>query len=71
MEYKDFYRLASYANIAWRGFFSEEEVACNAYEYKLDYDMNGTNGKIIQSLIEQLDEDSSDEAQDFLYELTH
>ena len=33
MEYGNFYDIAKYGNEAWRGFFSQKEIAENAYIY--------------------------------------
>ena len=62
MDYLDFYDLAMYANENWRGGFSERETAENAYIYKVEFDGLGTDSPVIQSLLEQLKEDNTEEA---------
>ena len=43
MEFADFYDIAEYGNSAWKGNFSEKEVACNAYDYKVEFDTSKEN----------------------------
>ena len=38
LEYTDFYDIAEYGNEHWKGSFTPREIACNAYEYKAEYD---------------------------------
>lgn len=66
MDYEDFYDLAEYCNENWRGKFSYRETAINAYVYKTEYDAQGTKSETIKSLIEQLGEDSSEDAQEWI-----
>ena len=68
MDFEDFYDLATYANENWKGGFSYKETALNAYEYKYDYDFAldvKANSTVIDSLLEQLDEDGTDEAKEW------
>lgn len=40
MTYKDFYKIAHYLNQCSNNIFSNEEVACNAYEYLVEYEQS-------------------------------
>ena len=71
MTYKDFYRLAQYANDNWKGCLSNEEIADNARIFYEEYNEDGCAGNNIQSMLEQLFEDGSDEALEFIAELTN
>lgn len=70
MEYKDFHRLATYASEAWRGNFSPAEIAENAYIYYEEYKADGCASDIIQSMLEQLFEDGSHEALEYMAMIT-
>lgn len=64
MDYSDFYDIAVYGNEAWKGCFSQKEIACNAYDYKIDFDYSKASGKITTSIYELLRlliEDGSEE----------
>ena len=68
MDYEDFYCLSEWANENWKGSFSPKDVAVNAYEYKTDYDFAReveANSAVIDSLLDQLDEDGSEEAKEW------
>ena len=52
LDYKDFYNIAEYGNEHWKGKFSPKEVACNAYDYKVEYDLSLTQGKPTGTMIE-------------------
>jgi hypothetical protein len=52
MEYIDFYDIAAHGNIVWKGNFTPREVACNAYDYKVEYDYSKVNGKPTHTMIE-------------------
>ena len=52
MEYDDFYKIAEYGNENWKGSFSPREIACNAYEYKVEYDYSIEQGKPTRTMIE-------------------
>lgn len=72
MEYSNFYDLAKYGNENWKGAYSEKDVACNAYDYKLEFDESKKVGKpthIISELMKLLDEDGSEEAMWFLNDI--
>ena len=72
MEYEDFYDIALYGNEAWKGCFSPKEIATNAYDYKMDFDYSketGTLAPTMFELLKLLDEDSSEEAKDWAFNI--
>lgn len=52
MEYEDFYDIAEYGNANWKGYFTQKEIACNAYDYKVEYDYSIKQGKPTRIMIE-------------------
>ena len=52
LEYADFYDIAEYGNENWKGSFSQREIACNAYDYKVEYDYSIKQGKPTRTMIE-------------------
>ena len=52
MEYADFYDIAEYGNENWKGSFTPKEIACNAYDYKVEYDYSIKQGKPTHTMIE-------------------
>ena len=52
MEYDDSYIIAEYGNENWKGSFTPREIACNAYEYKVEYDYSIEQGKPTRTMIE-------------------
>ena len=52
MEYEKFYNIAEYGNANWKGCFSPKEVACNAYDYKVEYDYSIKQGKPTRTMTE-------------------
>ena len=70
MTYEDFYDIAEYGNANWKGCFTPREIACNAYDYLVDFEQSKVRGgyhisSTIQELLRLLDEDGSEEAIDF------
>lgn len=60
ISYLDFYKIAKYANDAWKGNFAREEISNNAVVYKSDYDYSVEKGKVsgsMQCLIRLMAED--------------
>lgn len=64
MGYEDFYDIAVYGNEAWKGSFTQREIACNAYEYLCEFEdskakkrLNGT----MLDLVDLLMQDNEDE----------
>lgn len=64
MGYDDFYDIAVYGNEAWKGSFTQREIACNAYEYLCEFEdskakkrLNGT----MLDLVDLLMQDNEDE----------
>lgn len=54
IDYSYFYDVAVYANNNWKGFFSEKEIACMAYEYLCDFQTSERNGYASGSMGELL-----------------
>ena len=50
--YDDFYTIAEYGNENWKGSFTPREIACNAYNYKVEYDYSIEQGKPTRTMIE-------------------
>ena len=50
--YDDFYTIAEYGNENWKGSFTPREIACNAYDYKVEYDYSIEQGKPTHAMIE-------------------
>lgn len=64
MEYGNFYDIAKYGNEAWRGFFSQKEIAENAYIYLCEFILSKANGKpnhTMQELCKLLKQDGSEQ----------
>ena len=60
MDYKDFYRIADYANVHWKGGFAPIEIAENAYNYLCEFQSSKEKGEAndtIKYLLTNLDED--------------
>ena len=52
LEYIDFYTIAEYGNENWKGSFTPREIACNAYDYKAEYDYSIKQGKPTHTMVE-------------------
>ena len=52
MTYDDFYIIAEYGSENWKGSFTPREIACNAYDYKAEYDYSIKQGKPTHTMIE-------------------
>lgn len=52
MTYNDFYTIVEYGNENWKGSFTPREIACNAYDYKSEYDYSIERGKPTRTMIE-------------------
>lgn len=52
LEYADFYNISEYGNENWKGSFTPREIACNAYDYKVEYDYSIKQGKPTRTMIE-------------------
>ena len=66
LTYEDFYDIAEYGNANWKGCFTPKEIACNAYNYLVDFEQSKARGgyhisSTIQELLRLLDEDGSTE----------
>ena len=72
MEYVDFYEIAEYGNINWKGGFSPKEVAKNAYIYMCEFEASKLQGKltnIMQELCKLLIDDNDTESLDWLCQI--
>ena len=61
MKYRDFYHIAKYANENWKGNFSEEDIACYAYDYLCEFEYSKRTGKatdVMKILCQNLKEDA-------------
>ncbi len=57
LEYEDFYKISKRLNEINNNVYTEQEIACNAYEYKLDYDYSIKQGfptLIMQTLCKEI-----------------
>ena len=52
MDYAYFYNIAEYGNEHWKGSFTPREIACNAYDYKVEYDYSIEQDKPTHIMIE-------------------
>ena len=52
LSYTDFYDIAETGNENWKGSFTPKEIACNAYDYKVEYDYSIKQGKPTRTMIE-------------------
>lgn len=72
LDYREFYRIADYANMNWKGGFAPIEIAENAYNYLCDFEWSKENGRVANSikvLLANLDEDiaNGEELEDVRY----
>ena len=72
MTYEDFYDIAEYGNTNWDGSYTQREIACNAYDYLVEFETSKAKEKvspIIQELCKLLAEDGSEECKEWLYRI--
>lgn len=70
LEYEDFYDIAEYGNANWDGSYTQKEIACNAYNYLIEFEaFKVKDSPIIQKLCKLLAEDGSEECKDWLYRM--
>ena len=72
LDYANFYDIAEYGNEHLKGSFTPKEVACNAYDYLVEFEESKARETVtpdIQGLCELLAEDGSDEAKEWLYQI--
>ena len=55
MEYADFYDIAVYGNANWKGSFTRKEIACNAYNYLVDFEYSKAKRTIVSTIQELID----------------
>lgn len=74
MTYEDFYDIAEYGNTNWDGSYTQREIACNAYDYLVEFEASKAKEEIspiIQELCKLLAEDGSEECKDWLYKMAN
>lgn len=72
MKLNDFLQIAEYGNENWKGSFTKEEVACNAYDYLCEFKESKENEEpthTIKELAKLLAEDGSEQCKDWLYQM--
>ena len=72
MDYREFYRIADYANVHWKGGFAPIEIAENAYNYLCEFQSSKEKGEpndTIKYLLTNLDADieNGEELEDVRY----
>lgn len=50
LDYADFYRIADYANMRWKGGFAPIEIAENAYNYLCEFQSSKEKTEKIQRM---------------------
>lgn len=74
MTYEDFYDITEYGNTNWDGSYTQREVACNAYNYLIEFEASKAKEEIspiIQELCKLLAEDGSEECKEWLYRMAN
>lgn len=72
LNYEFFYDIAEYGNANWKGCFTPKEIACNAYDYLVEFESSKareTITSVIQELCKLLAEDGSEECKEWLYRM--
>lgn len=72
LDYRDFYCIADYANMNWKGGFAPIEIAENAYNYLCEFQASKEKGEpndTIKTLLSNLDADieNGEELEDVKY----
>lgn len=72
LDFRDFYCIADYANMNWKGGFAPIEIAENAYNYLCEFQSSKEKGEpndTIKYLLTNLDEDiaNGEELEDVKY----
>lgn len=70
--YNFFYDIAIYGNENWKGVYTPKEVACNAYDYLCAFEESKESQEphdVIKELTKLLEEDGSDKAKEWLYNI--
>lgn len=73
LDYEFFYNIADYGNVNWKGNFTAKEIACNAYDYLVEFEKSKNDEKptpTIKELAKLLVEDGSEECKEWLYRMT-
>lgn len=64
MTYLDFYDIAVYGNEAWKGSFTQREIAANAYEYLCEFEDSKAKKRLNNTMLDLVDllmQDEEDE----------
>lgn len=72
LDYEFFYNIATYGNTNWKGNYTPKEIACNAYDYLVEFEASKareTITSVIQELCKLLAEDGSEECKEWLYQI--
>lgn len=72
LDYEFFYNIATYGNANWKGSYTPKEIACNAYDYLVEFEASKareTITSVIQELCKLLAEDGSEECKEWLYRM--
>ena len=72
LDYEFFYNIADYGNANWKGNFTAKEIACNAYDYLVEFEKSKNDEKptpTIEELAKLLAEDGSEECKEWLYRM--
>ena len=72
LDYEFFYNIADYGNTNWKGNFTAKEIACNAYDYLVEFEKSKNDEKptpTIEELAKLLAEDGSEECKEWLYRM--
>lgn len=72
MNFNTFYDIAEYGSTAWKGAFSQREIAENAHIYTCDFEWSKENDNIacsIKELAKLLIEDGTEQAKEWLYDI--
>ena len=72
MNFSTFYDIAEYGSTAWKGAFSQREIAENAHIYTCDFEWSKENEDVacsIKELAKLLTEDETEQSKDWLYEM--
>ena len=55
LTYEDFYDIAVYGNEAWKGSFTQREIAANAYEYLCEFEDSKAKKRLNRTMLDLVD----------------
>lgn len=73
MQYEDFYDIAVYGNTNWKGSFTQKEIACNAYDYLVEFEVSKARKRplyAIKELVKLLMQDGTDDCLEWVARIT-